>query len=202
MGFSEAIHDSYELLGVYLPCVWTSVALPDNLSPAKVYWMRVIRQGGMQMPLACVESFDFASLTSTVLARENKLNKAESVLGKCAFSEDILRWEWDAQIKAQTKPLPCQHKNWGKSAVEEALCLWKSRDVAADYVEDLCHRIIDLSSVPWETATAELELETAMQILRKAKIRLKKKEEALGVMARQQLQHLIKSPFLTKKMNA
>ncbi|KAE9383043.1 hypothetical protein BT96DRAFT_770065, partial [Gymnopus androsaceus JB14] len=49
---------------------------------------------------------------------------------------------------------------------------------------------------------AELELETAVQTLRKAEIRLKKKEEALGVTARQQLQHLIKSPFLTKKMNA
>lgn len=56
--------------------------------------------------------------------------------------------------------------------------------------------------MPWETATAELELETAVQTLRKAEIRLKKKEEALGVTARQQLQHLIKSPFLTKKMNA
>ena len=48
MGFSEAIHDSYELRSVYLPRVWTSVALPDDLSPAKVDWMRVIRWGGMR----------------------------------------------------------------------------------------------------------------------------------------------------------
>ncbi|KAE9391464.1 hypothetical protein BT96DRAFT_959544 [Gymnopus androsaceus JB14] len=175
---------------------------------------------GCRTPLACYyvrmynldSQFNFNSeegmwklgvwLRRKVLACENKLNEAESVLGKCGFSEDILRREWDAQIKAQTKPLPRQHKNRGKSAVEEALCLRKSRDVAADYVKDLRHRIIDRSSVPWETATAELELETAVQTLRKAEIRLKKKEEALGVTARQQLQHLIKSPFLTKKMNA
>ena len=45
-------------------------------------------------------------LRRKVLACENKLNEAEGVLGTCGFSEDTLRREWDAQIKAQTKPLP------------------------------------------------------------------------------------------------
>lgn len=78
----------------------------------------------------------------------------------------------------------------------------KRRDVAQDYVSDLRKRIMDTTSVPWEIATAELELEGALQTLRKAEAKVKLKEDGLGVTAKQQLKHLIKSPFLTKKMNA
>lgn len=95
-----------------------------------------------------------------------------------------------------------QHKNHGKSAVEEAVQLRKSCDVAQDHVADLHKRIMDTSSAPWETATAELELETALQVLCKAEAKVKQKEEGLGVTAMQQLRHLIRSPFLAKKMNA
>ncbi|KAE9386067.1 hypothetical protein BT96DRAFT_960651 [Gymnopus androsaceus JB14] len=115
-----------------------------------------------------------------VIACESKLNEAEEVLRKYGFPEDVLQQEWDAQIKAQTKPLPCQHKNCGKSAVEEALQLRKSCDAALDYVKDLCKHIMDTSSVPWETATAELELETALQVLRKVEGKVKWKEDSLG----------------------
>ena len=51
-------------------------------------------------------------------------------------------------------------------------------------------------------ATVELELETALKSLRKAHLKVTKKEDALGVDAKNQLRHLINSPFLTKKMNA
>lgn len=78
----------------------------------------------------------------------------------------------------------------------------KSRDVAQDYVMDLRKRIMDTASAPWETATAELELETALQTLRKAEAKVKHKEEGLGVVAKQQLKHLVKSPFLMKRLNA
>ncbi|KAE9384670.1 hypothetical protein BT96DRAFT_950393 [Gymnopus androsaceus JB14] len=218
-----SIHDSYELRGVYLPRVWTSVALPDEFITRES-----VLDAGYQTGEGCErlwhalshliaygrvagvtdKGFVFSiTFGCTISNSQFNFNSEEGMwkLGvwlRRKVLAYILRREWDAQIKAQTKPLPRQHKNRGKSAVEEALRLRKSRDVAADYVKDLRHRIIDRSSVPWETATAELELETAVQTLRKAEIRLKKKEEALGVTARQQLQHLIKSPFLTKKMNA
>lgn len=45
-------------------------------------------------------------LRRKVIACESKLNEAEEVLRKCGFPEDVLQREWDAQIKAQTKPLP------------------------------------------------------------------------------------------------
>jgi hypothetical protein len=95
-----------------------------------------------------------------------------------------------------------QSKNQGKSAVEEAIRLRKSRDAAQAHVDELRRRVIDVSSEHWEIATAELELEGALIILAKAKAKVTKKEIEMGVTARQQLRHLLKSPFLAKKMNA
>lgn len=45
-------------------------------------------------------------LRRKVHACDVKLKEAEEVLGKCGFKEDVLRHEWEAQVKAQTKPLP------------------------------------------------------------------------------------------------
>lgn len=95
-----------------------------------------------------------------------------------------------------------QHKNRGRSSVEDALRLRKSRDAAQALVDDLRKRIINTSSEPWEIATAELELESAIQALRKAQGKVTKTEDALGVDAKHQLRTLMKSPFLAKKMNA
>lgn len=94
-----------------------------------------------------------------------------------------------------------QHKNSGKSAIEDALCLHKSRDAAQALLDNLWKRIIDTPSEPWEAATAELELESAIQALCKAQGRVAKKENTLGVDAKHQLWTLLKSPFLAKQMN-
>ncbi|KAE9397534.1 hypothetical protein BT96DRAFT_957901 [Gymnopus androsaceus JB14] len=118
-----------------------------------------------------------------VIACESKLNEAEEVLRKCGFSEDVLQQEWDAQIKAQTKPLPCELISLDIPFYE------LTRDAALEYVKDLCKCIMDTSSAPWETATAELELETALQVLRK-------------VEGKVNFNTFMKSPFLTKKINA
>jgi hypothetical protein len=69
-------------------------------------------------------------------------------------------------------------------------------------VDELRKRIIDVSSKYWEIATAELELETALNVLAKATSKVTKKESSMGVDARQELHRLLKSPFLGKKMNA
>lgn len=97
---------------------------------------------------------------------------------------------------------PGQHRNRGRSAIEDALHLRKSRDAAQALVDDLQKRIINTSSEPWEAATAELELESAIQALHKAQGRVTKTEDALGVDAKHQLRRLVKSPFLSKRMNA
>lgn len=61
---------------------------------------------------------------------------------------------------------------------------------------------MDPSTESWEMAVAELELQTALQALRKAQGRVTTKESALGVEAKNQLRHLVNSAFLTKRMNA
>ncbi|KAJ3816555.1 hypothetical protein F5880DRAFT_1619187 [Lentinula raphanica] len=141
-------------------------------------------------------------LRRKVILCTEKLKEVEESIRTCGITEETLRREWDAQVKAQTKPLPRQHKNQGKSAVEEALRLRKSRDTAQDHVNGLRKRIIDISSEPWDIATAELELESAIQVLRKAQARVTKKENTLGVDEKHQLRSLMNSPFLMKKMNA
>ncbi|KAJ3714474.1 hypothetical protein C8R42DRAFT_726479 [Lentinula raphanica] len=50
-------------------------------------------------------------LRRKVLACDEKLKEADAVLQRCGVDEDVLRREWRAQIKAQTKPLPRQHRN-------------------------------------------------------------------------------------------
>jgi hypothetical protein len=45
-------------------------------------------------------------LQRKVHACDVKCGEAEEVLGECGFPEDVLRREWEAQVKAQTKPLP------------------------------------------------------------------------------------------------
>ena len=89
----------------------------------------------------------------------------------------------------------------GKSVVEEALWLHKSRDAAQAHVDDLQHRIIEGNN-QWEVATAELELGTAVEVLKKPKVNVAKKESTLGLLARHQLRSLLNSSFLAKKMNA
>lgn len=69
-------------------------------------------------------------------------------------------------------------------------------------MDELRKRIIDVSSEAWDVATAELELQTALNVLSKVKAKVTKKESEMGFTARQQLHHLLKSPFLSKKMNA
>lgn len=41
-----------------------------------------------------------------LLLCDEKMEESEACLKACGFSEEVLRREWEAQIKAQTKPLP------------------------------------------------------------------------------------------------
>lgn len=56
------------------------------------------------------------------------------------------------------------------------MALHKKRDTAQAVVDDLQKRIIDTISEHWETATAELELELAIQVLDKAQNSQKQRE--------------------------
>ena len=47
-----------------------------------------------------------AWLQRKLLAEGDKRKDAETVLTGCGFSEEQLLQEWEAQVHAQTKPLP------------------------------------------------------------------------------------------------
>lgn len=47
-----------------------------------------------------------AWLRRKLTACEQKYKEAEASLKECAFDEEVLRDQWQAQIKAQTRPLP------------------------------------------------------------------------------------------------
>lgn len=158
-------------------------------------------------------------MSRKVLLCDQKYAEADKVVKACGVSEEVLRREWAAQIKAQTKPLPrmsfpflavqvfmyfCigQHKNKGKSAVEEILRLRKSRDALRDQVIMFQDSIKDTATPDWQVITTELELQSAKDSFRRLEMKVREKETRLGVNDKHKLERLVKSPFLSKRMNA
>ncbi|KIK54577.1 hypothetical protein GYMLUDRAFT_249302 [Collybiopsis luxurians FD-317 M1] len=157
-----------------------------------------------------ISSTTFTCTTSTVnsnlrmkkFACDAKWRDAAEALAACRIDEETLYAEWEKQVQAQTKPLPRQWKNQGKVAVEEVLCLQKSRDALRDKVSHLRNLIINTAMTAWDVATYELELQSAKEGLQKMELRVAKKEKSLGASANDAICHLLNSNYLNKRMNA
>ncbi|KAE9390216.1 hypothetical protein BT96DRAFT_946305 [Gymnopus androsaceus JB14] len=126
-------------------------------------------------------------LRQKVLACDEKMKDSEECLRVCGFSEEVLCREWEAQIKGQTKPLP--HKSF--THLSYMTGAETNRDAIQAHANDLRKRLADPTSESWEMATVELELEAALKSLCKAHLKVTKKEDVLGVNAKNQLWHLI-----------
>ncbi|KAF8064953.1 hypothetical protein FPV67DRAFT_1671258 [Lyophyllum atratum] len=111
-----------------------------------------------------------------------KREAAEQILLECGQSEGFLRAQWVAQVRAQTKPMPRQSKAKGQEAVEQI--------------------ILDTDSAADMFAHAEIGLRQAREELTHTNTKIRTKEAALGVQARQRLQTLVDSPFIAARMNA
>ncbi|RDB16024.1 hypothetical protein Hypma_003465 [Hypsizygus marmoreus] len=131
-----------------------------------------------------------------------KCSAADEMLQACGQSEEFLRAQWKAQVKAQTKPLPRRSKGRGREAVEQVIRLRKGRDVLKDRVRELEAVLIDPYATPDMFADAEMGLETAKVSLEESNVRVGRKERALGIEDRVELQRLLKSPFIATRMNA
>ncbi|THV01542.1 hypothetical protein K435DRAFT_655068 [Dendrothele bispora CBS 962.96] len=127
---------------------------------------------------------------------------AQEVLDKAGQPLDVLRAEWRSQVKSQTKPLPRQRKTAAKSAVEETLRLRKNVEVLENRVRDLEILMTSEQSTSYQRAMAEDDLLKAKSELKKARQKSSRQESSLGFSERQELKHLMNSPFLTKRMNA
>ncbi|KIM34886.1 hypothetical protein M413DRAFT_32940 [Hebeloma cylindrosporum] len=130
-----------------------------------------------------------------------KRKAAEEALAACGVPLDILQSEWEAQVKAQTKPLPRRSKNLGKKAVEEVIRLQKLHATLTSRVETLLAVISDATSPEYMILDVENKYNGALAASEHTSALLRQKERALGPFERQHLRQLAKSPYLRNRMN-
>ncbi|KAJ8462008.1 hypothetical protein ONZ45_g18090 [Pleurotus djamor] len=131
-----------------------------------------------------------------------KLSEATHTLSQTSSTIPTLRTQWALQVDAQTKPLPRQNKQRGRTAVEEVLSLMKARDALKLRLQRLEDIVTDLDQLDIDIVTAEAELPDARRELADMEGRFRRKREALGVDDASNLRRLISSPFLNLRMNA
>ncbi len=141
------------------------------------------------------------------LAKKRKLClgkrvEATDILEDCGEDEEYLRQEWRLQVAHQTKPLPRQSANKGKTAVEEVLRLSKAFDVAVKRLSRLESTLTSSSPNDYEYAQAELQLESAREEWKKAKEKFQVKRKALGVSGVRKLSTLLNNPYIAARQNA
>ncbi|KAJ3792714.1 hypothetical protein GGU11DRAFT_818955 [Lentinula aff. detonsa] len=158
-----------------------------------------------------VQHADRESLEKLATWLVRKWRQAEAIRDS-GRTQEFLQLQWEAQVKAQTKPMPrrwstiTQHppevlmysvgqsKNAGKNAVEEALRLRKSCDASRARVAQLDAILTDTNAPLYEVAEAELELERLRPKFKKALAEVSQKERLLGVEGKAQYRHLVSSP--------
>ncbi|KAJ3715841.1 hypothetical protein C8R42DRAFT_544498, partial [Lentinula raphanica] len=131
-----------------------------------------------------------------------KFDEADAEVINSGKDAVYLREQWKSQVSVQTKPLPKQTKNSGKTAVEEAIRLRKIRDSLRDQISTLEDIVTDMNSEVYEVAEAEEKLPDLREKLLSVQARLLRQEQTLGVVGRAQYHHLATSPFIALRMNA
>ncbi|KAJ7729056.1 hypothetical protein B0H16DRAFT_1734416 [Mycena metata] len=115
--------------------------------------------------------------------------EAEAVIEECGVAIEVLKEEWVKQVAAQTKPLARRSKNMAQKAVESILSLRDAVAIRKDQLaacEKAALEAIDEgdNDIIQETKAAK---KTAAAELKKLEVRVKKKEQALGVDEKVQL---------------
>lgn len=93
-------------------------------------------------------------------------------------------------------------KTQGRTAVEDAIRLRKTRDVLMTRIDHLENIIIDPDSTVDLIIDAETRLVRARSDLARTISSVRAKEQVLGVNERAQLQRLVNNPFIAARMNA
>ncbi|KZS99491.1 uncharacterized protein LAESUDRAFT_667904, partial [Laetiporus sulphureus 93-53] len=126
---------------------------------------------------------------------------AQNDLAACRINEHVLREEWKAQVKEQTKPAPRRTKNGAKHAIEAILALQKSADAYKTMIRDLEHKLArPINSV--DIAELSLQLEEARHRAAQTSDTISRKKAALGISDRVRLTKLLNDEFLRIRMNA
>ncbi|KAJ6564318.1 hypothetical protein B0H19DRAFT_1258773 [Mycena capillaripes] len=123
---------------------------------------------------------------------------AKEVIEECGVALEVLKEEWEKQVAAQTKPLPCRSKNMAKKAIEVVMSLrdavgirkaqlTECRAAALDAIEARDSVLIQETKEEQKKAEAELA---------KVERQLDRKERALGVKEKAQLADLKATRYL------
>jgi hypothetical protein len=137
-----------------------------------------------------------------VTCRQRKAKAIDS-LDQLNISEDVLREEWAAQIKEQTKPLVRRSTNLANKTIEEILAL---RTTLSSYKSDMIQLEEMLESNQYgeemdagEATTRREELQAKCNRLQRT---IDLKRSALDVDGRLNLTKLLNNKFLQVRMNA
>ncbi|KAF8207995.1 hypothetical protein K438DRAFT_1754740 [Mycena galopus ATCC 62051] len=132
-----------------------------------------------------------------------KRAEAKKELVKADKSTEMLREQWEAQVAAQTRPLPRRTKTRGQQAVQAVILLRTAVKTREVQVRELRQKFIDgVSDEDNHSVLYETEWRAAQEALEKSLASLRRKERALGVNEQQELQKLIKSEYMRVRMNA
>ncbi|KAF8191905.1 hypothetical protein K438DRAFT_1919325 [Mycena galopus ATCC 62051] len=132
-----------------------------------------------------------------------KRAEAKRELVKADKSTEMLREQWEAQVAAQTRPLPRRTKTRGQQAVQAVILLRTAVKTREVQVRELRQKFLDgVSDEDNHSVLYETEWRAAQEALEKSLASLRRKERALGVNEQQELQKLIKSEYMRVRMNA
>ncbi|KAK7461154.1 hypothetical protein VKT23_009081 [Stygiomarasmius scandens] len=133
---------------------------------------------------------------------ESKRSENEKELAKSGIEIPTLREQWKDQVETQTRPLPAQSKNKGKQTVQECMRLRQSKKTLEKRLKYLQDIICDPNSADYDVAAVQVELPQILERFNTTKVKLDKKERALGANEKTQLHLWVKSQYINKCMNA
>jgi hypothetical protein len=136
-------------------------------------------------------------------ACQERKQQAVEILNEKQVPENVLREEWAAQVKEQTKPLVRQSRDLANKIIQEILTLKSSHDLhqaeirryegmleSGVYEEGL--DVIDVTLYLEELTKKDISVEQA----------IKQKKKSLDVDGRLSLHNLLDDKFLQLRMNA
>ena len=134
-------------------------------------------------------------------ACQKKKLEASQALDELGIPDDKLHSEWQAQIKAQTRPAPRRSKNKGKQTIQEIMALQKTFELSSKAVEDL-EECLANGTITTDMVDFHLQLDSARAKCKRFSDTLRHRRGALGVDEEIELSKLLKSAFLGLRMNA
>ena len=137
------------------------------------------------------------------MERKDKAANLLVELERRNITENLLREEWAAQVKQQTKPNPRQAKNLADKIIEEILELKEQINLYKKEINQFENMIQSGNyQGEWDLAEVKLEIEELNEKCKKAEVARRTKHASLSVDGRLNLDRLLGNKFLQMRVNA